>query len=51
MDGLAGHMETTKGGIETAAKAAKDVKASGTTWFAWGHVVVIVIAIVLIAVL
>jgi t-SNARE complex subunit (syntaxin) len=50
-DGLVGHMETTKGGIEKATKVVKDVKTSGTTWFAWGLVILIVIAVVLIAIL
>jgi hypothetical protein len=48
---LSDHMDGTQGGIQRATSAVLDVKTSGSTWFAWVLVVLLVIAIILVLVL
>jgi t-SNARE complex subunit (syntaxin) len=48
---LTDHMDGTQGGIQRATDAVKEVKTSGSTWFAWILVILLVIAIILVLVL
>jgi t-SNARE complex subunit (syntaxin) len=48
---LSDHMDGTQGGIQKATDAVKEVKTSGSTWFAWILVILLIIAIILVFVL
>jgi t-SNARE complex subunit (syntaxin) len=48
IDGLNQHMDGTQEGVQKASDAVKEVKTSGTTWFAWVLCIILVIAIVVI---
>jgi t-SNARE complex subunit (syntaxin) len=48
---LSDHMDGTQGGILKATDAVKQVKTSGSTWFAWILVILIIIAMILVWVL
>jgi t-SNARE complex subunit (syntaxin) len=45
---LSDHMDSTQGGIQKATIAVKEVKASGTTWFAWILVILLIVALFLV---
>jgi hypothetical protein len=48
---LSDHMDGTQGGILKATDAVKQVKTSGSTWFAWILVILVMIAMILVWVL
>jgi syntaxin 8 len=48
MGEISDHMNVTQRGVEKATTAVKEVKASGSTWFAWVMVVLTLVGIVVI---